>query len=32
VWAGRIERGRKGKIVWTIDDGRWKEELYARLK
>jgi purine nucleosidase len=32
LWAGQIERGRKGKIVWTIDNGRWKEELYARLR
>ncbi|HET6929845.1 MAG TPA: nucleoside hydrolase, partial [Candidatus Acidoferrum sp.] len=32
VWAGQMERGRKGKIVWTIDNARWKEELYARLR
>jgi len=29
VWK---ERGRKAKIVWTIENGRWKEELYRRLK
>ncbi len=32
VWAEQIARGRKGKIVWTIDNGRWKEALYARLR
>jgi purine nucleosidase len=32
VWAGQIERGRKAKIVWTIDNSRWKEELFARLR
>ena len=32
VWAAQIAGGRKAKIVWTIDDARWKEELYRRLK
>jgi purine nucleosidase len=32
VWKKQIERGRKAKIVWTIDNARWKEELFARLK
>ena len=32
VWAAQIERGRKAKIVWAIDSGRWKEALYARLR
>jgi inosine-uridine nucleoside N-ribohydrolase len=32
VWAEQIAGGRKGKIVWTIDNGRWKEELFARLR
>src|SRR5246127_54974 len=32
VWAEQIANGRKGKIVWTIDNGRWKEELYGRLR
>jgi purine nucleosidase len=32
VWAGQIAQGRKGKIVWTIDNARWKERLFARLR
>jgi purine nucleosidase len=32
VWAGQIASGRKGKIIWTIDNSRWKEELFARLR
>jgi inosine-uridine nucleoside N-ribohydrolase len=32
VWAAQIEKGRKGKIVWTIDNARWKEALYGRLR
>jgi purine nucleosidase len=32
VWAEQIERGRKGRIVWSIDNSRWKEELYKRLR
>jgi purine nucleosidase len=32
VWAAQIASGRKAKIVWTIDNGRWKEELFARLR
>jgi purine nucleosidase len=32
VWKKQIERGRKAKIVWTIDNARWKEELYTRLR
>jgi purine nucleosidase len=32
VWAGQIEGGRKAKIIWTIDNARWKEELFAGLK
>jgi len=32
VWTGQIERGRKAKIIWTIDNARWKEELFARLR
>jgi len=32
VWAEQIGNGRKGKIVWTIDNARWKEALFARLK
>jgi purine nucleosidase len=32
VWAEQIANGRKGKIVWTIDNARWKESLFTRLK
>jgi purine nucleosidase len=32
VWGEQIAEGRKGKIVWTIDNHRWKEELFARLR
>jgi len=32
AWAEQIARGRKGRIVWTIDNGRWKKELYVRLQ
>jgi purine nucleosidase len=32
VWGEQIANGRKAKIVWTIDNRRWKECLYARLK
>jgi len=32
--CGRVQigSGRKAKIVWTIDNARWKEELFARLR
>jgi purine nucleosidase len=32
VWAAQIASGRKAKVVWTIDNARWKEELFARLR
>jgi purine nucleosidase len=32
VWAGHHERGHKAKIVWTIDNVRWKKALYAALR
>jgi len=32
AWAEQIAQGRKGRIVWTIDNGRWKKELYVRLQ
>ena len=31
VWAEQIGNGRKAKVVWTIDNTRWKEALYERL-
>jgi purine nucleosidase len=32
VWGAQIAGGRKAKIVWTIDNARWKEALYAGLR
>jgi purine nucleosidase len=32
VWGEQIANGRRGKIVWTISNLRWKENLYQRLK
>jgi purine nucleosidase len=32
VWAAQIAGGRKAKIAWTIDNARWKEELFAGLR
>jgi purine nucleosidase len=31
VWAGHIGRGHKAKIIWTIDNARWKQALYRAL-
>jgi purine nucleosidase len=32
VWTARLASGRKAKIMWTIDNTRWKRALYAALK
>lgn len=32
VWSTQLAVGHKSKIVWTIDNSRWKEMLYAALK
>jgi len=32
VWTPRLGRGHKAKIIWTIDNLRWKLALYATLK
>ncbi len=32
VWAPILERGRKAKIYWTIDNKRWKQALYSALR
>jgi purine nucleosidase len=32
VWAARLADGHKAKILWTIDNARWKQALYAALK
>jgi len=31
VWAAALD-GRKVKVCWSIDNGRWKEALYAALR
>ena len=32
VWAERLASGVKAKIIWTIDNARWKQALYAALQ
>jgi len=32
VWKEAMQPGKKAKIIWTIENGRWKEELFRRLK
>jgi purine nucleosidase len=32
VWAENLAGGHKAKIFWAIDNGRWKNALYAALK
>jgi inosine-uridine nucleoside N-ribohydrolase len=32
VWTERLRLGHKTKVVWTIDNQRWKQALYAALK
>ncbi|MGB6667878.1 MAG: nucleoside hydrolase [Candidatus Acidiferrum sp.] len=32
VWASALAAGHKAKILWTIDNVRWKEVLYSALK
>jgi purine nucleosidase len=32
VWAPVLERNKKAKVYWTIDNKRWKQALYATLK
>jgi purine nucleosidase len=32
VWAASLAAGHKAKIVWTIDNARWKQALYAALR
>ena len=31
AWAKRLAAGHKAKIIWTIDNARWKQMLYAAL-
>jgi purine nucleosidase len=32
VWAPLLEAGRKAKVLWSIDNTRWKQALYAALR
>jgi inosine-uridine nucleoside N-ribohydrolase len=32
VWAARLAAGHKTKIIWSIDNARWKQALYAALR
>ena len=32
VWAPILERGKKTKVYWTIDNNRWKQALYSALR
>ena len=32
VWVQTIEGGHKAKIIWTIDNVRWKHLLFASLE
>lgn len=31
VWADVLKQGTKAKVVWTIDNARWKQSLYKAL-
>jgi purine nucleosidase len=32
VWAAQLAGGHKARIIWTIDNARWKRALFAALK
>jgi purine nucleosidase len=32
VWAPVLEKGVKAKVVWTIDNARWKKALFTALR
>ncbi|HEX8765902.1 MAG TPA: nucleoside hydrolase [Candidatus Acidoferrum sp.] len=32
VWAGALEQAVKAKVVWTIDNARWKQSLRNALR
>ena len=32
VWAPILDRGRKAKVCWTINNDRWKEALFSALR
>lgn len=31
VWSGVMSRGQPARVVWSIDNKRWKQALYAAL-
>jgi purine nucleosidase len=32
VWAPLLERGKRVRVYWTIDNQRWKQALYSTLR
>ncbi len=32
AWTPILDRGRKTKVYWTIDNNRWKQALYSALR
>jgi purine nucleosidase len=32
IWSKSLSAGHKAKIIWTIDNERWKRALYAALR
>jgi len=32
VWAPILDRGKKTKVLWTIDNKQWKQSLYSALR
>jgi len=31
VWGPLLDKGRKTKVYWSIDNARWKQALYSAL-
>jgi len=32
VWAPVLEKGSMARVIWSIDNSRWKQSLYAALR
>jgi len=32
VWAAILDKGKKSKVYWTIDNRQWKQSLYSALR
>jgi hypothetical protein len=32
VWSAALAGGHRAKIVWTIDNARWKQALFDALR